>query len=163
MVQPDRLEALHALSIHNRALIARATTCGCFYCTATFRPSEITEWVDPNSDTALCPRCGIDSVLPDPPSGPVTPELLESMRVHWFEHVTAEPILFGRLNTWQSLGVYFAFGWVATLAITSIGDRSANGGWPSHVALAQYALAGCGVGALLALLAAHKAGALRRS
>lgn len=47
-----------------------AARCGCFYCCETFEPAEITEWIDPTADdpqsgeTALCPRCGIDSVIP---------------------------------------------------------------------------------------------------
>jgi hypothetical protein len=38
--------------------------CGCFHCLATFRAETIHEWVD-TGKTALCPRCGVDAVLPN--------------------------------------------------------------------------------------------------
>ncbi len=40
----------------------RASKCGCFYCLSTFPGAEIREWIDEGT-TALCPKCGIDSVL----------------------------------------------------------------------------------------------------
>jgi hypothetical protein len=36
---------------------------GCFYCIPVFDVEEIEEWID-GGQTALCPHCGIDSVLP---------------------------------------------------------------------------------------------------
>lgn len=43
----------------------RGNVCGCFYCEQLFSPREITEWIEePNGgQTAICPKCGIDSVL----------------------------------------------------------------------------------------------------
>jgi len=55
---------LAGLSFRNRASIAVARACGCFYCLAVFSPADITAWVG-HEQTALCPHCGIDSVLPD--------------------------------------------------------------------------------------------------
>jgi hypothetical protein len=39
--------------------------CGCFYCEKTFYPIEIIEWIKEtdSNETAMCPKCGIDSVL----------------------------------------------------------------------------------------------------
>ncbi|MBK8006085.1 MAG: hypothetical protein IPK12_19790 [Gemmatimonadetes bacterium] len=72
------LERLHRTSIHHRSVEA-AATCGCFFCGATFHPAEIAAWVD-EGDTALCPRCGIDSVL----AGNVGAEVLAAMHAYWF-------------------------------------------------------------------------------
>jgi len=36
--------------------------CGCYYCCQTLEYSEIQEWID-HKQTALCPYCGIDSVI----------------------------------------------------------------------------------------------------
>jgi len=86
------LDYIHQYCTRNRELIGKSTLCGCFYCLATFRPDEIVDWVDwPEgaSDaldagvTALCPRCGIDSVLPKPPVA-VEPQLLAEMKKVWF-------------------------------------------------------------------------------
>ncbi|MCZ8537225.1 cytoplasmic protein [Paenisporosarcina quisquiliarum] len=57
--------------------------CGCFYCLQTFPPSKIEEWVD-NEQTALCPECGIDSVIGDKSNYPITKEFLQGMNKIWF-------------------------------------------------------------------------------
>lgn len=51
-------------SWHNRPGLAPGTECGCFHCQATFAADEIRQWID-NDLTALCPRCGVDTVLPN--------------------------------------------------------------------------------------------------
>ena len=117
MVDIDLEEAQRG-SMRHRAAVLASEWCGCFYCLAAFRPWEIRDWVDepepaPGSEsggagvtneggetdlgeTALCPRCGIDSVLPaaDHPSlnfdflvrmerrffGMLSPERIESAR-----------------------------------------------------------------------------------
>lgn len=52
-----------ALSSHNRKRVSLQGQCGCFFCMRTFASSDIKEWVDDNQ-TALCPHCDTDSVLP---------------------------------------------------------------------------------------------------
>jgi len=85
----DPNEAHNASSGHEAALL-RSKSAGCFYCLAIFPPSEITAWVnDPptmglrDGRTALCPRCGIDAVLPDAIM-PITPDFLDQMKKEWF-------------------------------------------------------------------------------
>jgi len=53
---------------------------GCFYCLDIYRRLEIIEWT--KDDFALCPHCGIDSVLPDADLLP--PKFLEEMHRWWF-------------------------------------------------------------------------------
>lgn len=50
------------LSFKNRKILEKFKKCSCFYCLETFETSEIKEYVD-NNETALCPYCGIDSVI----------------------------------------------------------------------------------------------------
>lgn len=58
--------------------------CGCFFCEETFSPTEITEWID-KADTALCPKCGINSVIGDASGLPVSgPTFLREMHDYWF-------------------------------------------------------------------------------
>ena len=45
----------------------------------SYPPSEITEWID-GGMTATCPRCGINSVLPDAPDT----DTLAMMHRRWF-------------------------------------------------------------------------------
>lgn len=60
----EQLQLLHKHSIYHRQQILASQVCGCFYCETMLVPSDIKEWTD-NTLTAMCPKCGIDSVLPD--------------------------------------------------------------------------------------------------
>ena len=61
----------------------RSENCGCFYCGSIFEPSKITEWIDEDT-TALCPSCGIDSVIGSASKFPITPDFLKRMQSYWF-------------------------------------------------------------------------------
>ena len=78
------LESTHHDSSHHRALVERSKLVGCFYCLRTFPPAEIREWID-NGETALCPHCGIDSVLPD--SVDLSDEFRKAMHHYWFREL----------------------------------------------------------------------------
>ena len=85
---PAEVRAAHAQSSNHRAAITESALCGCFYCLSTFPPSEIVDWIDedPNGEgqTALCPNCGIDSVICDKPGIDISKRFLTLMRAHWF-------------------------------------------------------------------------------
>lgn len=75
----------HSKCIRNREALQRVGRCGCFYCLAIFDPEEIGEWIeDEGGDTALCPRCEIDSVLPESGEYPLTKDFLRRMYDYWF-------------------------------------------------------------------------------
>ena len=61
------------LAFNNARLLKETTVCGCFYCCEIYSPSEIKEWVKEKNAvdavTAVCPKCGIDAVLPEHSSG----------------------------------------------------------------------------------------------
>lgn len=57
--------------------------CGCFCCMTMFDSSEINNWTD-KGRTALCPQCGIDSVLSQTTDIKITDKLLEAMYKRWF-------------------------------------------------------------------------------
>jgi hypothetical protein len=80
---PADIRDAHQFSSEHRAAIEEAGRCGCFYCLSTFAPSEIGRWYE--KDTALCPRCGIDSVLPDNVGISLDREFLTQMQFHWFK------------------------------------------------------------------------------
>ena len=56
-------ESVTGGSWHNRDQITPGSVCGCFHCQAIFRGDNVRRWVDEGL-TALCPRCGIDAVMP---------------------------------------------------------------------------------------------------
>ena len=53
-----------------------------------FSPDQIVEWID-EDDTALCPICGIDSVIADGSNLPITKDFLEAMQAAWFDVPTS--------------------------------------------------------------------------
>mgnify|MGYP006974667791 CR=1 FL=1 len=76
-------KAAHALCTHHREALKNADRCGCFYCKRIYDPKEIKDWVD-GGKTALCPYCGIDSVIPDTEEYPLTTAFLKKMYHVWF-------------------------------------------------------------------------------
>ena len=82
-VASAELERAHKTSIRHRAQIEGSDQCGCFYCLKTFAPSSIHEWCD-QGQTALCPHCGIDSVLGSASGFPLSAEFLVQMQKRWF-------------------------------------------------------------------------------
>jgi hypothetical protein len=85
---PAETRDAHAHSSNHRAEIEASAACGCFYCCAQFSPAAIVEWVDDDANgrgkTAVCPRCGIDSVIGDASGFAVSPKVLIEMRSYWF-------------------------------------------------------------------------------
>lgn len=78
-----RLQKLHAYSSHNRALVEGARQCHCFYCQATVDASEVVDYSD-NGQTAICPKCGIDSILPDSIEETLNADTIAEMNEYWF-------------------------------------------------------------------------------
>jgi hypothetical protein len=84
---PTDVRAAHDHSSDHRTEVLASRLCGCFYCGAIYPPSEIMDWVDPPGETgktALCAKCGIDSVIGDLSGFPITHEFLERMNRYWF-------------------------------------------------------------------------------
>lgn len=84
----DIIAAHKASSLHRGQLTAEGVLCGCFHCCQTFAPSFITEWIDTDvsghGQTAMCPLCGIDSVIGSCSGYPITTEFLTQLKLHWF-------------------------------------------------------------------------------
>ena len=71
-------QRIHDLTESNREILQIAGSGVCLYCSETSSFAAISEWVD-HGQTAICPHCGIDSIIPSP-----TPALLTRMREEWF-------------------------------------------------------------------------------
>jgi hypothetical protein len=81
-VTEDHISA-HKCSFYNRSTLRKSNLCGCFYCLEVFSSNEIQDWTD-DGDTALCPKCGIDSVIGSVSGFPIQREFLSKMHDHWF-------------------------------------------------------------------------------
>lgn len=91
------LVAAHKHCARHEREVMESTLCGCFYCRETFPPVEIEDWLDDEPPTALCPRCGIDSVIGDASGFPVTDKaFLGAMNVYWFQRTVSSSRLYAR-------------------------------------------------------------------
>lgn len=73
----------HKFSSDHKKDVESSTECGCFFCLKTCKPSDIVEWVGAKGDTALCPHCGIDSLLPNSKVN-YNELILAYMQKYWF-------------------------------------------------------------------------------
>jgi hypothetical protein len=78
-----QFEKAHRFCRHNRKDLKNDSICGCFYCLKIFEPNEIDEWWD-DDDTAVCPYCGIDSIIGKNAGFPITEQFLIGMHKIWF-------------------------------------------------------------------------------
>ena len=62
MIGSPRLQAVYEHSRLNRRFMTPGGSCRCFHCLLGVAAEQIGQWID-DGQTALCPHCGIDSVL----------------------------------------------------------------------------------------------------
>lgn len=74
----------HKYSSNHKKQLLQDKVCGCFYCLEIFAPSEIGEWVPDPGETAICPYCGIDSIIGESSGYPITKDFLNEMKKVWF-------------------------------------------------------------------------------
>lgn len=84
MDQSNPIIAAHKHSSNHREELLSSENCGCFHCLKIYSPTEIEDWIDENDSCALCPNCGIDSVIGSKSGYPITTEFLRQMHQHWF-------------------------------------------------------------------------------
>lgn len=76
MYSQQELQKLHRKAFLNWASVRKSAVCGCFYCLTMFPAAEAVKLEEAAGNaSALCPRCGVDSVLGDAEVC-LTPELL---------------------------------------------------------------------------------------
>lgn len=99
MDEANQVISAHKRSRINREEIFASDLCGCFYCLELYPPSEVTDWCD-SGQTALCPKCGIDSVIGSQSGFDLSKEFLRDMHSHWFERLMDVPNVEER-GEWQ--------------------------------------------------------------
>ena len=80
----DLLKKAHALCSRNKDILRISERCGCFYCLNIFSFDKITRWIDSEKNTAICPYCGIDSVIPQSDLYELDKGFLGEMHQYWF-------------------------------------------------------------------------------
>ena len=75
----------HKFCSNHKIAIKNSKLCGCFDCLEIFPPEKIKEWID-KSQTAMCPFCHIDSVLPENEGYEINHSFLKEMNEYWFSY-----------------------------------------------------------------------------
>ncbi|MBO4847922.1 MAG: DUF4275 family protein [Clostridia bacterium] len=84
----DECRLAHRYCAANEAYVHESDKCGCFFCLKTFGARDVVNWLDDSDGkTAVCPYCGVDSVLPDSKAD-ISEEFLEKMYKEWFGRTT---------------------------------------------------------------------------
>jgi hypothetical protein len=79
----ELLADAHKHASKHRVEVEASGRCGCFFCFKTFPPSAIKSWVDANQ-TALCPSCGVDSVIGSGSMHRLDDAFLRKMHLQYF-------------------------------------------------------------------------------
>lgn len=77
--------AAHKFCLNNKISLQKDKVCGCFYCLNIFSPDKIERYIKDEIGTAMCPYCGIDSVIGESSGYPITDEFLRQMKEYWFD------------------------------------------------------------------------------
>jgi len=88
------LQELHKHCRNNRKEIKQGAKAGCFYCLEIFPKEDVVEYTTPRkgggTEDAICPKCGIDSVLSQSifPTLNDLKKVLRPMQTEWFVRTT---------------------------------------------------------------------------
>lgn len=81
------LENIHKHSIRNQSELSCSPVCGCFHCGRIFGFKDIKDFItepENSGKTAICPYCGIDSVIGSASGYGITSEFLKELYKYWF-------------------------------------------------------------------------------
>ena len=92
----NELLRAHRHTTNNQVEVEASKLCGCICCLQVFAPDEIVAWAGldvsdfdhpdaVSSGTAVCPRCGAESILGDKSGYPIDPVFLGRMNEAWYQ------------------------------------------------------------------------------
>lgn len=81
-MQIDDVKKISKYSLRNKVYIENSENCACYFCLKKFEPKDIEKWID-CGETALCPKCGVDSVVGDSVVL-LDSEFLKKASTYWF-------------------------------------------------------------------------------
>ena len=75
----------HSHTIRNREEINLSEYCHCICCTKSYPSPIVINFIkDGDGETALCPYCGIDSIIGDSCGLEINQEILTELNKRWF-------------------------------------------------------------------------------
>ena len=70
-------DKIFRLSLNNKEALSKSKLCGCYHCGRIFSPNEVEYYMEsPTEQTAACPFCEMDAVIPSTDEFPITEEKL---------------------------------------------------------------------------------------
>lgn len=84
-IKKDNVISAYQFCTNNKPALAKDKLCGCFYCLKIFTSDKIKIWLRDTKGTAICPFCGINSVIGENSGYSITKEFLKKMRQYWFK------------------------------------------------------------------------------
>ena len=88
MITPAETKLCVAAQVHasqHRVEVEASDRCACYFCFRTFAPAAIKAWTD-KQQTALCPSCGVDSVIGSASQHRLDDAFLRKMHGHFFAY-----------------------------------------------------------------------------
>ncbi|MDR1027366.1 MAG: hypothetical protein LBL46_03040 [Rickettsiales bacterium] len=83
---PQTYKDAHEHCLGNWQAVKQSKVCGCFYCGKLLSADAITDFItEPSgSKTAICPECGIDSIIGDASGVELSKDFMNKMHLAWF-------------------------------------------------------------------------------
>ena len=84
-ITEEQSNLYHSHTIRNRKEIDQSEYCHCISCCKSYPSPIIMNFIkDGDSETALCPYCGIDAVIGDASGLEINQEILTKLNKRWF-------------------------------------------------------------------------------
>ena len=84
-MERKELEEARTHSEDNELEILSSTECGCFFCRSHFPARAVSDWdYEGHHAHAICPECGMASVIGDASGYPITKEFLKEMNIAFY-------------------------------------------------------------------------------
>lgn len=80
----NELQKAYKFSSNHKDELQKDNICGCFYCLNIFNPREVSRWIEDKSGTAICPYCGIDSIIGESSGYLITEDFLKALQNQYF-------------------------------------------------------------------------------
>jgi hypothetical protein len=71
------------IAMRNKKQVETSHNVGCYYCLQIFPATDVQEYTD-NGNTAICPHCHVDSIIPEKAVQTLTESTLKEMHDYWF-------------------------------------------------------------------------------
>ena len=82
-MKKELIEKAIDFATSNKVALQQSDKAGCYYCKKIYDASLVIDFLE-SEETALCPKCGTDSVIPSKSPIELTAKNLAELNRHWF-------------------------------------------------------------------------------